>query len=189
MHSIANMLAKKLINSSSYQGQIDVIAYGLEIILNITVQVFIFFLIGTLLHVVPEMLAVVIPTLFYRYLSGGTHCSTFLCCTVNSSVIFTVISYCTHVYGENLIAFLPALFVSSLFATLVWAPVNPRMTSVKAKRYKLYSIIFILLMFFISHISFNNSLKPAIALGLAWQAFSISPMGIWIIRKLDFYFH
>jgi len=187
MKQLADRLASALVRESGFERPVEVVAYGLEIILNITVQTVIIMITAHLLNIFPTVLAALISAIIFRSFSGGTHCSNFYSCTVLSTSVFIAIGYLALKVSMDMFLLI-GVYTIMLLATTVWAPVKTQKTLMKRKAImlKVSSLAFLLLMFGINTaIQLQEELIAATVMGLAWQVFSITPLGIYVISKVD----
>ncbi len=187
MKQLADRLAAALVREASFERPVEVVAYGLEIILNITVQTIIIMLTAYLLNIFLTVLAALISAIIFRSLSGGTHCSNFYSCTILSTSVFIAIGYLALKVSIDMYL-LVAVYAIMLLATAIWAPVKMQKALIKRKAVilKICSLAFLMLMFGISTaIQLQEELITATTMGLTWQVFSITPLGTYMISKAD----
>ncbi len=187
MKQLADRLASALVREASFERPVEVVAYGLEIIINITVQTIIIMITAYLLNIFPTVLAALISAIIFRSLSGGTHCSNFYSCTVLSTSVFMAIGYLALKVSMDMFLLI-GVYTIMLLATTAWAPVKTQKTLVKRKAImlKVSSLAFLMLMFGISTaIQLQEELITATTMGLTWQVFSITPLGTYMISKAD----
>ncbi|RYD01536.1 hypothetical protein N752_30000 [Desulforamulus aquiferis] len=187
MKTFAKIIAKWLTTEDSKNRDVAVIAYGLEILLNIGFQVLILVMVGLLLDITQTILAAVIPTIIYRTLSGGSHFSTFWSCTVVSTLIFTFIGYMTKDSNSN-IFLLMAVYILIIIITYLWAPYNPNrfFDNIKKQKLKKASMIYLIFVMFSSiGLNISHPLVDACMVGLVWQSAIITPWGANVIKFLD----
>jgi len=187
MKQLADRFASAMVREACFDRPVEVVAYGLEIILNIIVQTGIILIIACILHIFPTVLIAIISAIIFRSFSGGTHCSNFYSCTVLSTTVFISIGYLALKITMGTYFFV-TVYTIMLLATTIWAPVNTQKVLKKrtATLLKLSSLTFLMLMFGISTtLQLQKELIAAAVMGLAWQVFSLTPLGIFIISKVD----
>lgn len=187
MKQLADRLASVMVREARFDRPVEVVAYGLEIIFNITIQTIIVMITAYLLHIFPTVLVALISAVIFRSLSGGTHCSNFYSCTVLSTTVFISIGYLALKITMDMYL-LVTVYAIILLATAIWAPVNTQkaLRKSKATMLKLSSLTFLVLIFGISTtFQLQQELIVATVMGLAWQVFSLTPLGIFVISKVD----
>ena len=183
MKLLAIWLANRIIKGAGDGRPVEVIAYGLEILLNITMQLALLALLGYLFGILPTVMAAVLPTVFYRTLSGGSHFATFWSCTLASMIIFILLGYISVSFKGTGAIIITAYLVMVLLAWK-WAPYNPNrfFEKHKIRALKTMSICYLMILLLLSlTVSVNDSLKGAAMLGLAWQTLNITPLGATLI--------
>lgn len=191
MKNLATQIATAITKEAENQKPIEIIIYGLEILLNLGIQLSILALVGYFLGIFPTVMVSVLTAVVFRTFSGGNHFSTFISCTVISTVLFTGIGY---ISSQILIK--PEVNIGLIMINTIlvakWAPYNPKRKYGwrKKRTLKLISISLLLGMFSLGMLlPVKESLVNAVALGLTWQTVSITPLGIVIIRKADQLIH
>ena len=183
MKLLAIWLANRIVKGAGDGRPVEVIAYGLEIILNITMQLALLALLGYIFGILPTVMAAVLPTVVYRTLSGGSHFSTFWSCTLVSMIIFTVLGYIVVSFKGDSGIIITAYLLMVLVAWK-WSPYNPNrfFEKHKIRALKMVSICYLMIFLILSlTVSVNDSLKGAVMLGLAWQTLNITPIGATLI--------
>lgn len=190
MKQLADRLASVMVREARFDRPVEVVSYGLEIIFNITVQTIVIMITAYLLHIFPTVLAALISAVIFRSLSGGTHCSNFYSCTVLSTTVFISIGYLALKITMDMYL-LVTIYAIMLLATAIWAPVNTKKALRKrtATMLKISSLAFLILMFGISAtLQLQKELIAATVMGLAWQVYSLTPLGIFMLSKVDEFF-
>ncbi|MBO8138854.1 MAG: accessory gene regulator B family protein, partial [Desulfotomaculum sp.] len=188
---ILDLLASHLIKNSKTEVPEDVISYGLEVILNLLVQLAVIIFIGYIFGFLPAVLAAVIPAIIYRSLSGGIHISSFVGCTAVSTLAFSLIGYISSKIILDTFT-VTAVYICLIAAAVVWSPFSPKRNLTKKRliSFKVMSTLFLLVILAVCLLYLNNThLSTAVVLGLTWQTLTITPPGIWIIKRLDILIH
>lgn len=184
MKSLAHYIAKKITYESSNKRSFDIVAYGLEVFLNISFQLILLFVIGYMLNCIAAVMLASLSAIVLRSLTGGTHCTSFYKCTLLSCVVFSIIGILSQTVYLN-INFLIIICLIMILLIVAIAPVSSRNWTHSNRIYfKIASSILVLLVL-VLHNYIKDDLIVAITLGLAWQVFTITPVGFLTISKID----
>lgn len=186
MKWLANYIAAKLVDETNYNRPIEVVSYGLEVILNIACQFVILLIIGYTFNCVTTIMAASISAVVLRNLSGGGHCSNFHRCTFLSCTIFTLIGFFSQRICLNM-EFIVSIYLIMLLLVIIWAPVSNRLWSYQKRIFFKISSSICLLALLLLSLHSKEELVVAVMLGLAWQTFTITPAGLLVISKIDSY--
>lgn len=185
----------------------EVIRYGAFILLQTLLSIVLVIIFGWLFNVVIEALVISFVMSILRKYSGGVHASTLDVCTIVSTIIcvgFAVlVSYISPLLNLNFILVSGALiFIWSYYIIYKLAPVGsstkPINSEEKRKRMKQSSIIilnlYLMIVVFTIIIYLNMgiwrllSYSTCIYIGLAWQVFTLTSKGHFIMKKVDGFF-
>lgn len=187
MKKISAALALTISREAKDQRPVEIIAYGLEIILNLGTQLAVLSILSYLLGIFPTVMISVMAAIIFRTFSGGTHLSSFRSCTAVSVITFIAIGYIAAKVAINN-EVLIVLYLINLLLLAKWAPYNPKRKYSKNKRRALKQLCIALLLvaFWTSlYLPIQEPYLIALALGLTWQTISITPWGVNIIAKAD----
>jgi len=186
-------------SGNSEQG--EVIAYGIELVIGALIKIIALLSIAAWLHIVGETLIIALFSAGLRTFSGGVHCRSYGRCLLSSIVIFPSLGLITK-------ALLPYLTVHSLFPVLavsaflllgiciLWVPCGndsrPLSLSNDQRKFKLISLIIISGHFVVSItlLAVHPTTKVltfirASNMGLLWQGFTVTPLGYYLISRID----
>lgn len=187
MQALAHYLANYIVREAKTNKSVEVIAYGLELVLNLLVQLMIILSIAYIFNILPTVVCVIIPAILFRVLVGGGHCSTFISCTFTSVILFTMLGYLAYIISFNLL-WVFIIYLILFLLVITYAPLEPRGVRPKSStiKIKIASCVFLFLVFLLCiKLYEHNHMITAFIFGLCWQVFSITPPGAWAIRKLD----
>jgi len=174
--------------------QMELLGYGAEIILGSVFKVSLLFLIAAFLGIVIEVSVLLLVTGLLRTLSGGAHCSAYYRCLVTSVIILNVLGYTLNavfIYLQRL-PIVVFIVILALSLYIYWrhapqAPLNKPLKSktMEVKFRQLTLITGILLSVVALIVGPGNSISWLIAIGLLWQAFTLTPVAHEFINRLD----
>lgn len=149
------------------------------------------FLTGALL---PALVAAFSASLL-RIFSGGAHASTSLRCVLSGGVVFACIGWLAGRIPTDWLAFMLGVTVCAATVFLgLFAPADspgkPITSTLQQKTLKRSSFTAlylwaIVILFLISSWKTGSGLIAASILGMAWQTFTITPLGYYLIHGLD----
>jgi len=194
VHALGRRVGIYVANVTVNPNQAAMLGYGAEIVSGSVLKVAILFLIATFLRVVFEVSILLLVSGLLRTLSGGAHCSAYYRCLVTSILIITSLGYMIKVMFPFLQG-LPGLILAGVLMLsfyLYWryAPQAPLNKPLKSKaiedKFRKLTLITALFLSIVSIIVGPGYLISwIIAFGLLWQAFTLTPLGHLLIRKLD----
>ncbi|MGB9825097.1 MAG: accessory gene regulator ArgB-like protein [Desulfofundulus sp.] len=193
IHNLAGRFASWLSRELQQEQKAALIAYGLELLLGALVKLVCFVALTLLLGILPQAAAVVLTSTVLRLAAGGAHCSAYYRCLVTSLTTFTVLGFVarrlasTGVPGTG-IALAAACF--ALIAALIWAPGDTPAKPITRETYrrtlkKISLLVPFLYVAVVWLVPVRDDLVAASALGLAFQAFTVTPAGYRTIEWLD----
>ena len=109
-------------------------------------------------------------TIIYKTFIGGAHARTNITCLVFSSIYYiipSVIARYANLPNSILLVISALIFIFSLYVIIKHAPADteevPILNKIKRKKYKVFSIISLILMYVISYIlNFNSEISKVI---------------------------
>lgn len=206
INEVSGILAEYLVQNREENGPSKgVLAFGIEIILNLIVEVAVLVLLAYLLGILKFTLMAALWSSLFRLISGGAHCSSFWRCLLATQAVFLFLGYLSTLLATN--ATLEALqilwFVLAVCLVLItwkWVPGdNPNRPITKpeeVRRFKGISLVFLTVcsVIFLAIGLFNPDtvngtgkmlLATAFA-GIGWQGLSVTPWGYRFVSKVDF---
>ncbi|AGL02398.1 accessory gene regulator ArgB-like protein [Desulfoscipio gibsoniae] len=197
VHALGCRVGMYVANKTVNPNRAELLGYGAEIILGSVFKLVVLFLIAALLRVVYEVAILLFVIGLLRTLSGGAHCSAYYRCLVTSVLIILSLG-CMIKVMFPLFQGLPGLILAGVLVIsfcLYWryapqASLNKPLKSKAIKdRFRKLTLIAAL---FLSIVSFivgpGYLISWIIAFGLLWQAFTLTPFGHLLIKKLDILF-
>ncbi len=174
----------------------EVIAYGLEYLLNSTIGIVLSLLIGLILGLFPETLAVLLCWGLLRIFAGGAHCTAIWRCAVVSCIGILVVV----LIAREMIILLPTptwvapCVAWALLAVWLWAPSNnarPVKDPQRRRRLRQRALILVpaagILLLYLANVGTVQvqSVAVAGATGLAAGALMLSPTAFRFISRCD----
>ncbi len=159
--------------------QVEVVMYGVESIYILITKTIIIFSIAFILGIIKEMIILLLTFNFIRMFAFGMHANNGKVCLVVSSIIFIGFTYaCKYLVMPNYIHYI--LYLLSLILIMIYAPADtkkrPLINKKKRIRFKILSLIVVLIYFIIS-LNINNELiKNALIFGLLTECILILPI-------------
>lgn len=194
--NVSRKLAGILCHYSNRKQEIDVVRYGLEIILGGIVKAIILLAISAFFSITDVMLSFFLTFAIFRGITGGHHYSTYGRCLSAGLVIIIGISLVvnkTFDYISNEIL-LTTVCLSVLFAfslTYLYAPSNHYKKSTQQQRNNLRNFAFLLialwgiLVVYLLTTSFSTELILASIIGFVLQISSIHPVTYFWVNKIE----
>jgi len=192
--SIASGFAFYLADEFSIdERSMQTIRYGLEIIIGLILEGMIVMLIAYMLGIVPYVLASLITSISFRLLSGGVHFSTYIRCTVFSTLTAIFISYLAielepFLNITTLLCAVTLIGITGLYFVIKWAPADTSNKPItkENKRYRLkrlselyvfvWAIALVVLILALPRTALLYSLFLASTGGFILQMVSICPL-------------
>ncbi|OPY56086.1 MAG: putative AgrB-like protein [Pelotomaculum sp. PtaU1.Bin035] len=172
--SLSNVIAQELNFDNVKRAKIS---YGLEVIIGAIIKFIVFIIVFLGFGVLKQSLIAMFTTVFMRYVSGGSHCKTFIGCLIFSNVIYISIGILAKVIIINNYLFY-ILNIISFLIVLLKSPVDPPEKPIKTdqKRYvmKFISILILLLYIYISSLTTENDVKNSVALAMYFQVLTLT---------------
>ncbi len=175
-------------------GQAQLLGYGAEILLGSMFKITILFLTAALLDIVYEVGILLLVTGLLRTFSGGAHCTAYYRCVLTSVTVLTVTGYALKTTLPFLIA-LPNWVLIIVLAVSIYlysrhAPQAPFNKPLKGReqeaKFRRLTLISAASLSIISiTLGTGAMVSWMVALGLWWQAFTLTPSGHLLIGMLD----
>ena len=188
----ATNIGKKLSVKADIPEKGNLLIYGAEVFLCGAIKVFLIVVLSCLLGIFWQTLVIVLAAAMFRFLTGGVHASAFYRCLVISLMVFLSLGY-VHTLVSPLIlvydsTYSVLIMLPGLYWTLRYAPCPPENKPIKSiKVYKIRktyaSIIYSGTMALA--ILLSNWWAVAVAMGVLWQSFTLSPAGYYFIARFD----
>lgn len=198
VHALGRKAGKYAANKTFNPNQAELLGYGAEIILGSILKLAVLFSIATLLRVVYEVSILLFIIGLLRTLSGGAHCSAYYRCLVASVIIIISLGCMIKVMfplfqGLPGLILLTGVLMVSIYLYCHYAPQAPLSKPLKSKaiedKFRRLTILTALFLSIVSIIAGPGYLISwIIAFGLLWQAFTLTPFGHLLIKKLDILF-
>lgn len=186
----SQLISESLGNELGYeQGQKNIVAFGLEVIIGAVIKIVIFFALAHSLGILPASLGVVFTYVGMRWVAGGVHLSTYLRCLVVSMTLILSAAYLSTVVSSALpAAVIKAIILFSMLIIGVYAPVENPQNPLKGEKYKYKIYAIVLATIFAALILVLNipyEIRVALSLGLLLAAATITPLGSVTIKYID----
>ncbi len=193
IHNLAQRIASWLGEELQQEERVAVMAYGLELLLGAVVKLVCFVTIPLLLGIFPQVAAVVLASVAFRLAAGGAHCTAYYRCLIGSLTTFTGLGFLARWLGESNVPGTEMALAAALFAiivALIWAPADTPAKPITREGYRrMLKIISLLVpLCYLAAawlLSLREDLLAASALGLAFQAVTVTPAGYRFIEWLD----
>ncbi|MBM7865764.1 hypothetical protein GTO89_03040 [Heliobacterium gestii] len=192
MKKIAAKMGSWLAIESGYTTREQILSYGLEYIIGLTINIGSIVVLAYFFNVIGEAVSFLITFNLLRLFSGGTHSINFWYCTLTGmvSVIgFSILSIQSQwIYQSIPISVLVVSIITVIM--FLYAPSSVVFKEEGGKtRFRILrigSLLFSVIWFLFINIStFSPNIVQASAYGLIWQAVSITPFGFSLIKKID----
>lgn len=120
------------------ESEIEMVRFGIELILTQVILYVLLFCIGLLFHRLPEtILFILVLTILKKY-TGGYHADTFVACTLLTLLNYTVVMY-TSIYLYDLISFF--LVIIGFVVLYIFSPQQSGLSKLEHAKYRDYGII------------------------------------------------
>lgn len=194
MIKLEKTLAQKLGSTQGMdEDDISVLEFGIATVKSTIISFSGVLLAGVLVGQLLGTLVISFTVALMRAFTGGPHCSTEYRCAITSGLVFGILGYLSPFIWPSLTLGLILLASLPLFLSiLAWAPQDCPEKPIISPSYrrKLKGLgltatagILILQCFLIYYQ--NPAFAAWIAEGMVWQAVLLSPLGVWIIKRLD----
>ncbi len=183
LNSIKNSIKKQYPNYS--EDKIDEIMYGVEGIYLTITKTIIIFLIALILGVCKELLCLLIAFNFIRLFAFGMHANKSIICLIFSSVLFIGGAFlCKYILISKQILYV--LYLIALTIIIIFSPADtvkrPLIKKKKRIRFKILSIITVLIYFILSLFIKNTLIINSLIIGLIIECILILPLTYKIFK-------
>ncbi|KKM09589.1 hypothetical protein SY88_18575 [Clostridiales bacterium PH28_bin88] len=194
LHVIATAVGKWVSERSGQSHSATVLAYGADILFEALVKL-VLLSIGSIMLGTTGIVAVVVFTASsFRLLTGGAHCTVYYRCLVSSLLIFLGLGSILQMTSPILLGWseqvLLVPLVLSLYWIFRWAPVPPENKPLRNEKDRLarkrWAVALCLVVTAALYIAGTSRWWVwAVALGLSWQSFTLTPAGHTLLKGLD----
>lgn len=159
--------------------KIDEIMYGIEgLYLSVTKMVIIFTL-SFILGIFKELICLLIAFNFIRFFAFGMHASKSYICLIFSSLVFIIFAFlCKYVVLPKYVLYI--LYLLALVIISIYAPADtvkrPLIKKRKRIRFKIFSIMVVIIYFILTLIFKNNLFINSLIFGLLIECILINPI-------------
>ncbi|MDQ0286683.1 accessory gene regulator B [Desulfofundulus luciae] len=193
IHNLAQRIASWLGKELQQEERAAVMAYGLELLLGAVVKLVCFVTIPLLLGIFPQVIAALLASVVFRLAAGGAHCTAYYRCLIGSLTTFTGLGFLARWLGEIDAPGTEMALVAAFFAVtvaLIWAPADTPAKPITREGHRralkiislLVPLCYLALVWFFP---LRGDLVTASTLGLAFQAFTVTPAGYRFVEWLD----
>lgn len=188
---ISTKLAKKLDGSKQ---DVEIWAYGLEIILNSVIKFLIIVILSFFLGIFQYTMFCIVSFAIFRHFGGGVHFSTYLRCLSFGVVTFLISGEIASLDKVLIIQemFFYMTLVLGVLTIVKWIPADTKKKPIKEKekikKQKIKTTVvliswLILIIFLDKH--GKDTYIPAITLGAFESLLFMTPFGYWTINEID----
>ncbi|WP_445683062.1 accessory gene regulator B family protein [Solibacillus sp. FSL K6-1126] len=179
IEELSYKLSKKICCPIDRINDIEIVQYGIEVIIKGLIKVFTLVLIGLLLSNLSLLMCTSLAFILFRLVSGGFHFQSYMACFLFSMGILSTLSLLAETlstYLLNWTLILPSFSVISFVILLVYRPLinQNRPFAEKNFIYLLLSIFYLTICILTSLILIRDSLEYAIAIQLSLLVQSIT---------------
>jgi accessory gene regulator B len=191
---LEEVLGEKLGKSQGMDEEgVSVLVFGLAVAKSIVVSFLGIILVGLAIGQLLGILVMTVTQALMKQITGGPHTSNEYRCAITGMLVFGVLGYISPFIWPHLSFGIAALLMLPLFAAiLIWAPVDcpekPINTPAHRRRLRNLGLAAAVGLVVIEYFLFAYD-YPAFAAwvleGALWQAVLLSPLGAWIVHRLD----
>jgi accessory gene regulator B len=185
------------IHLQSSEEEIQVYAYGLEIIFCSLSKIVLFFLISALLGIFEYALLVFLAFAIFRTLGGGVHLKTYARCLTVGLILLLFLTKLASTWNYvNSFVWIALIAVSILavIAIILWIPAGTEKKTItdpqdimgQKRKTAVFLVIWLVCTVMLIKIGYPGY-ATALILGAFGSLFMISPWGYYLLGKLDFY--
>ncbi|WP_258359455.1 accessory gene regulator ArgB-like protein [Moorella sulfitireducens (nom. illeg.)] len=200
IHDIAHNTAACLVSrlpDGIRKPEVEVVAFGLEVVMGAGLQLVIFAATAWYLDLVPEMMAALVTMATYRLLAGGVHCSAYYRCLILSLLTLVILAFLGRWLPGALGGYLPGAIVPVFTAGLLiaWrrAPADVEAAPIinPARRALLKKACYLWLLFWFAIIEYGcyrgwpGSVLATSLLALVFQSLALTPAGFTAVGWAD----
>ncbi len=195
MHALARNLAKKLGDSLHSNGaEIDVYAYGLEVLLMTLITLAVVVCLAQMLGSLPITLIFLTVFAPFRSIGGGGHLSTYPRCLFLGTCIMVGLGYLASISisPSTISVSIMATTAIALFTIVKWVPADTAKRPIKDEnirsRQKVCMLFVVSIWFVITESLIQYGLHNyafAMVMGALGSLFLITPWGYWLLEAID----
>lgn len=179
IEELSYKLSKKICFPIDRKNDIEIVQYGMEVIIKGFIKVVTLVLIGLLVSNLSLLMCTTLAFILFRLVSGGFHFQSYMACFLFSMVMLSTLSLLSETlstYFLNWTLIIPSCSVLSLIILLVYRPLinQNRPYAEKNSVYLLLSIIYLAICMLTTLLLIRDSLEYAIAIQLATLVQSIT---------------
>lgn len=190
--NIARGIASQLQNNEK---QIEIYAYGMEILLGSLIKITLLIVLAFLLHILPHTLLVLVAFAGFRIPGGGVHLHTYArCLTVGLVLLLGLALTATILSPGETIVFVTLIGAALLAVVTIicWVPAgtdkkqftNPEIIQDNKVKTAVFAVIWFLTSLLLMH-NQHLDFAFALALGAVASLFFITPWGYFIMNRVD----
>jgi accessory gene regulator B len=173
-------------NSTKTKEELEIIEYGINVLVINIVKLFILFLLSYILSVTIYTLIAVLSFAFVRLFASGVHAASSIKCTVTNILLFLGNVYLSlHISINNPIKIV--ILTLSLLLILLYAPADtedrPLVSRKLRKKLKIYSILVILLLSFVAIGIKKATFSNLVVFSVLEESLLITPLAYYIFNK------
>lgn len=179
---------------SANNEQIEVYAYGLEIVIGSAVKIVLLFFISFLINSLYTTILCTLTFVGIRFFGGGVHLSTYLRCLVGSVMILIILGKAaTYPMEMQLFLYVSLMvIIVGIYSIIRWVPAGTEKKVITDKELRLKQKLKTMIFFFfclavalICRFYGFYSFAASIKYGLAAAIFLITPLGYLIVKRID----
>jgi len=190
--TISKWLGKQLVYENS---QIEVLAYGMQIILESLCEIVLIFLLSLILGISKTTIVTFFTYALFRSLGGGAHLSTFLRCLTTGVVFMLGIGSISMVIIPDKLFFLLLTLTGALalICIIFWVPAgtekkqinDPVVRTRQKMKFTILLIIWTVLAVYFYQSKFAEIYQQSLVYGALMALFFITPAGYKLMDKID----
>jgi accessory gene regulator B len=196
---LADSIALTLVKHSETPYSPAVLSYGIEILLNTLIKIFVITFVGWVLDILLELYIMIFFFGSFRIITGGVHAHTFMRCLTISLVSFVILTlsypYTISFFIENSYIVLCLFFVFGVITTLFYVPGRWGKRTFSKKRIAISKWLSISYLTVVSALSWYITMYLDIGrlqeivwlavMGITWQYILVTPLGYQLFNKLE----
>lgn len=190
-HNLSRGLGKS-INAS--KEEIEIYAYGIEIILGIIIKFSLVVILASLFGILKTVLVFMFTFSLFRFLGGGVHLSTYLRCLTFGLLLVLGFGYLATIFIPNVIII--SLFIATLLigflVCIKWVPagtekkqVTDPLERLQQKRKFLYTLSLYTIIVTLLLLQGHHTYAQACIYASLLSSFLITPWGYGVINTVD----
>lgn len=185
---VVNYLKKNLVLNKDQE---QIVTFAVQLIVSTISSIGAIVLVAVALGNLQETMIVLAAAAAMRLAAGGVHCNTALRCSLAGAVIFPSLGLIPQYYQAASYWVLLVLFIASFISIAKYAPAEATGKPLTNPKYikKMYRISLFLAVLIATLALFlfptKSNVSTGLITGLAWQAFTITPLGYKLISGLD----